>query len=83
MIFVSRRKYANPLCVFALVRNLMCMLFPVLTIEIGHVHRLRFRVKAMHIDVDAVGIRAWRIERFNTADSAESMFCYAGIERIG
>jgi len=80
--------YADHLTlVIARIARKMCqrrgIFLPVLAIE--NIDLQRFNIGALNtaqINAEAILIRARRIEGFNTADLAESMFCAASIKAV-
>jgi len=56
--------------------------FPVPAVEVFDLYRFCLGVQAVNINVNAVRVRAWSIERLNAASLAKAVFRHTGIERI-
>ena len=59
------------------------VLLPILAIKVGDIQHRWACIQTVYIDVDSIGIRAWRIERLDTTVFAKSVFRHPGIEDIG
>ena len=62
------------LCQLALVRKIVCTLLPVLTVKLDYDDLLRSGIQAIYINIDTIGIRTRRVERFYSTDFAKSVF---------
>jgi len=56
--------------------------FPILAVKFDDFDFLRMGFQAAQIYIDAVGVRAWNVKRFDATNTAEFMFGHAGIERV-
>jgi len=65
------------------VCELVCVLFPVLAVELHYHGVLQLLVKAIDINIDAVGIRPRNIERLDATGLAEIVLGYTTVESIG
>lgn len=60
----------------------MRVLFPVFPVKVVDSDFGRWLIKAANIDIDAVGVGAWDIKRFDAAGCTKVVLCDAGIECI-
>ena len=65
------------------MRNLVRILFPVLSVKLRDIDGFWPGVQAINVNINPVGIRAWGVKRFDAADLTEGVSGDAGIESIG